>query len=543
MMHPLVSFCLAFCVFSHTTLALSPSAPVVDLDYAIYQGTFNATSNITRFLGIRYAAPPVGKLRFQAPAPPLDERSLGVQQANTLSVGCLQAGSGSNISSPFRNGNGNNLPQKRQSPDPEDCLFLNVYASGPISSANRLPVLVWFHGGGYVAGNVQNEKGDDLINEAGGEVIVVTLDHRLGVFGFLAGSQVKEKGALNTGLLDQQAVLQWVQKNIHLFGGNSDEVTIWGQSAGAGSVIQHMIAHGGNTQPSLFKGAISGSLYLPSQYNFNDRIPEQIYSEFTQLTGCANATDTFECLVNVDVETLQAANVAINRSGFFGTFVVVPVVDGEFIQRSPSRQMTSGRLNGIRLLAMNNAFEGVTFVNATYSAEITITDYIAQLFPNLDETQTRDAAAQYASISAFPTTNDQAIAIVGESILICPTYLLLQSFRGGSAFKLEFAVPPATHGNDAQYYFKNGHTPAFSNPEFDASFPGAIMGFVKFGNPNRHPVPDIITPPWATYHVNHTEMLFNRTEDFQPDIRPISTDRALMERCAFWRSVSGHTAQ
>ncbi|KAI0782410.1 cephalosporin esterase [Irpex lacteus] len=534
---------LSLCLFLQVACASNASSPVIDLGYSIYQGTFNATSNITRFLGIRYAAPPVGKLRFQAPAPPLDERSLGVQLANTLSVGCLQAGSGSNNSSPFRIGNNNNLPVKRQSANPEDCLFLNVYASGSINATNRLPVLVWFHGGGYVAGNVQNEKGDDLINEAGGGVIVVTLDHRLGGFGFLPGAQVKEKGALNTGLLDQQAVLKWVQKNIHLFGGNPSEVTIWGQSAGAGSVIQHMLAHGGNTQPPLFKGAISGSLYLPPQYHFNDRIPEQIYSEFVEMTGCTNATDTFGCLVNADVDTLQAANVAINRSGFFGTFVVVPVVDGEFIERSPSQQMISGRLNGERLLAMNNAFEGVTFVNATFSAEMTVPDYIAQLFPNFNSTQLSDAAAQYENVSTLPTTNDKAVAIVGESILICPTYLLLQSFKGDNAFKLEFAVPPATHGNDAQYYFRNGHTPAFANPEFDASFPGAIMGFVKFGNPNHHPVPDIITPLWESYKDNDTEMLFNRTEDFQPDIRPISTDPALLERCAFWKSVAGPAGQ
>ncbi|KAI0782412.1 cephalosporin esterase [Irpex lacteus] len=522
---------LVWCAYAQRAPPSTPTAPIVDLGYAIYEGTFNQTTNTTNFLGVRYAAPPVGKLRFQAPKSPLNERSLGVQKADTLSIGCVQTGSGNQITTPFRTGNGNNLPQKRQSTNPEDCLFLNVWVPGTLKPNARLPVLVWIHGGGYVAGNVVGTTGDDLIREAGGGLIAVTLDYRLGVFGFLPGEQVKRKGALNAGLLDQQAVLQWVQRNIHLFGGNPEEVTIWGESAGAGSVLQHMIAHSGNTQPPLFKGAISSSLFVPSQYRFNDRIPEQIYTEFVQQTGCANATDTFECLVNVDEGTLQNANIVINLSGFFGTFVVVPVIDGEFITDSPSRQIESGRLNGERLLAITNTFEGTIFVNANFSAQMTVANYVTQLFPNFDQNDINRAATVYTNDAALSTTNDKAIAIMGESIFICPTYLLLQSFKG-TAFKAEFAIPPGTHGSDVAYYFPNGNPPAFPNPQFDASFAGAITGFAKSGDPNVHPVPEVITPRWRQFKGANTEMLFNRTEDFQPDIRAVTTDTALLQRCA-----------
>ncbi|KAI0688126.1 cephalosporin esterase [Cytidiella melzeri] len=535
---------LSFVLHGFASLAhcQTSSAPVVNLGYAIYAGTFDETSNVTNFLGMRYAAPPVGKLRFQAPAPPLDELSLGVQRADTVSIGCPQAPTGANMSTPFRNDNSDNLPQRRQTVEPEDCLFLNVFISGPLNPTAKMPVIVWIHGGGYVLGNTQGESGDTLISEAGGGIIVVNMDYRLGVFGFLPGSQVKEKGALNAGLLDQQAALHWVQDNIHMFGGDASEVTIWGESAGAGSVVQHMVAHGGNTQPPLFKGAITSSTFLPSQYKFNDPISEQIYSDFVQLAGCSGVTDTFDCLVNTDEGTLQNANIAINLSGFYGTYAVVPVVDGEFIQDSPSKQITSGILNGERLLMVTNTFEGTLFVDANFSAEMTVAEYVTQLFPDFNENEVNDAVAQYSNVSSLDTTIDKTIAIMGESIFICPTYLLLQSFKG-PAFKAEFAIPPGVHGLDLEFYYVNGSAPTYPNPQFHASFAGAFMGFGKFGDPNVHPVPQIITPEWKLYEHRNTEMLFNRTEDFKPDIRAITTDPALLKRCEFWRSVAGSAAQ
>ncbi|KAI0085286.1 Alpha/Beta hydrolase protein [Irpex rosettiformis] len=192
----------------------APASPVVDLGYAIYEGTFNQTTNVTSFLGIRFAAPPVRKLRFRAPQPSLNERSLGVQKTDTIFIGCVQTGDGNKISTPFRPGNVDGLPQKRQSTNPEDCLFLNVWTPGTLKPNAKLPMLVWIHGGGYVAGNVVGTTSVDLIREAGGGLIAVTLDCRLGVFGFLPGAQVKQKGGLNAGLLDQQAVLQWVRRNV-----------------------------------------------------------------------------------------------------------------------------------------------------------------------------------------------------------------------------------------------------------------------------------------------------------------------------------------
>ncbi|KAH8113825.1 cephalosporin esterase [Phellopilus nigrolimitatus] len=521
------------------SLTRADSPQIVDLGYATYQGTFNSTSNITNFLSIRYAAPPVGKLRFQAPAAPLNMSSDGIQMADTQPHGCPHAGRGISITSPFRSQS--KTITQRQNTQIEDCLFLNVHVSGPINSAARMPVIFWIHGGGYVGGTTASDSGADLVREAGGGIVAIELEYRLGVFGFLPGSEVKENGALNAGLLDQQFALQWVQQFVHLFGGDPTKVTIWGESAGAGSVLQHLVTHNGNTHPPLFRAAMTSSTFLPSQYRFNDPIPEKLYSETVQLSGCANATSTFECLVDADAGTLQNANVLINKAGFFGTFVTVPVVDGEFIVERPVETISRGKLNGDMLLSVTNTFEGTIFVNSTFSEEMSITDYVTQLFPLFNETQINETVSQYTGIG-LDTVNDQAIGIMGESIFICPTYLLLNAFQG-RARKGLFAIPPGTHGSDVAYYFPGTTGPPFKNAQFSASFAGGFLGFVKSLDPNEHPVANIITPNWDLYVDGQTEMLFNRTEGFRPDIRPIKTDPNLLERCAFWKSVAPSVPQ
>jgi carboxylesterase type B len=118
-------------------------------------------------------------------------------------------------------------------PSSEDCLFLNVYA--PPNAAN-LPVLVWIHGGGYGLGNGQQNL-TDLILANNGSFLGVTIQYRLGAMGFLSSDEVDRFGTVNAGLKDQTFALQWIQKYIHLFGGNPRAVTISGESAGAGSVM------------------------------------------------------------------------------------------------------------------------------------------------------------------------------------------------------------------------------------------------------------------------------------------------------------------
>ncbi|KAG1811213.1 Alpha/Beta hydrolase protein [Suillus subaureus] len=516
--------------------AATVSAPIVNLGYVQYQGSVDTATNITSFLGIRYAAPPVGDLRWAAPQSPLGVSGV-VEQATTQSNECYQAPVGNSSTNPFES----TSMRKRAISQSEDCLFLNVYTPGSevvATPGGGLPVVVWIHGGGYIAGAASEFNGADLIIDSNHGVIIVLVQYRLGLFGFLPGEAVKEGGALNAGLLDQNYALQWVQTYISSFGGDPTKVTIWGESAGAGSVLQHIVAHGGNTQPPLFKTAMTSSTFLPSQYNYNDQIPEMLYSEVVDGTNCTSSSDTLSCLRAADVSTLQTLNYNINVNGFFGVFVFVPVVDGTFILERPTVTIRKGRLNGDYLLSMTNSHEGDIFVDQ--STTLDIADYVKTLFPNFGSAQVAEAATLYQN---YGSNVNQANLVMGESIFLCPTYYLLLEF-GERAWKGEFAIPPGLHGTDIAYYFTSYEGgPPYNNSQYITAFSNSFMAMAMSETPDDRYTPGDITPSWTPWQYGLTEMKFNETSAGVPNIYTFKTDSALLERCAYWLNVSAYSAQ
>jgi carboxylesterase type B len=212
--------------------------PTVNLDYGTFQGKYNALFNISYFRKIPFAASTAGQNRFGAPQPP--EPILGGAYDTDQSFNmCVQ-----------RTVNGS-----------EDCLCLGLY-SRPWT---KRPVSVTFHGGAFVEGSASftiPPPAYPVLNVSqANDFIVVYPNYRLNAFGFLPGRKVKESPTadLNPRLLDQQAALTWVHKYISHFGGDPQNVTIWGQSARAGSVIAQVIANGENTTPRLFKKAMASS--------------------------------------------------------------------------------------------------------------------------------------------------------------------------------------------------------------------------------------------------------------------------------------------
>ena len=186
----------------------------------------NANSNVHAFKGIPYARPPIGSLRWRAPEPPASWS--GVRCADTFGPRCIQPDTPANSISYYG-----------AEPESEDCLYLNVWTSVPERGAN-LPVMVWFHGGGFTAGSgaLPIYHGDRLARRG---VVVVTVNYRLGPLGFLVhpalAQESKSRARCNWGLLDQIAALRWVQENIHGFGGDPNCVTIFGQSVGSSSTL------------------------------------------------------------------------------------------------------------------------------------------------------------------------------------------------------------------------------------------------------------------------------------------------------------------
>lgn len=296
---------------------------------------------------IRFAAAPLGSLRWQAPQSPQSNRS-DVIQANAFASECPQ----SSLSVEPATSPGTSAS--------EDCLFLNVYAP---ENASNLPVLVWIHGGGYGLGNGQEDL-TTIINANNNSFVGVAIQYRLGAFGFLSSDEVFRNGVANAGILDQHFALQWVQAYIGQFGGNASAVTISGESAGGGSVMLQNMAYGGSIGDSLFTNSIAASPYLPMQYGYKDWVPSQSYYAFAAHAGClqteaygGNSSTIFECLTLQDTAVLQNASFNVSASGTYGTWGFLPVTDGVFVQDVPSQQLLQKRVNGRNLLVgVSNKF-------------------------------------------------------------------------------------------------------------------------------------------------------------------------------------------
>ncbi|KAJ7314752.1 Alpha/Beta hydrolase protein [Mycena albidolilacea] len=499
-------------------------APVVDLGYAQYEGVVDTDLDVTKFLGIRYAAPPTGDLRWRAPTAP--SKLHGIQQAAIDPPQCIQ---GSNFP----------IPTNPLIPQSEDCLFLSVY-SPALNSTRPLPTIVWIHGGGYVWGSASEYNGTEIVVESNRQVVVVVIQYRLGLFGFLAGKEVKDGGAPNAGLLDQDFALRWVNQNIRKFGGDPDKVAIWGESAGAGSVIQQVIAHNGKTEPQLFRAAITSSTYLPPQYRYSDQVPQKLFNNISAQARCADA-NALECLRAVDSTLLQEINENVILASFFGTTTFGPVVDGSFIAQSPTDALEQGLVNGDILLSVTNAHEGTIFVNQ--SEEFDIAQYAQQLFPLFGAKEGEAVASTYRSLGF---SLEQADAIMGEALFICPTYVLLDAFRNQS-YKGEYAVGSALHGSDVFYYFPSFTFPgtelSFNNTAFIDGFADGFLSFAVNLDPNDKLQPTV-TPTWPKWSsTGAVEMVFNRTEAGDLSIVANPTSPGLLNRCEFWKSLRNLTAQ
>ncbi|XP_003510991.1 liver carboxylesterase-like isoform X1 [Cricetulus griseus] len=271
------------------------------------------------FLGIPFAKPPVGSLRFAPPEPP--EPWSGVRDGTSYPAMCLQ----SDIMT-IGGAKEMNLLMHPVSMS-EDCLYLNIYTPAHAHEGSNLPVMVWIHGGGLVIGMASMTDGSILA--ATEDIVMVAIQYRLGILGFFSTGDEHARG--NWGYLDQVAALHWVQQNIASFGGNPGQVTIFGASAGGTSVSSLVVSP---MSKGLFHRAImqSGVALLPDLISEKSEV---VYTTVANLSGC-KAEDT-EALVHCLRDKSKAEILAINQ-----VFTMTPgVVDGMFLPRHPRELLAS----------------------------------------------------------------------------------------------------------------------------------------------------------------------------------------------------------
>ncbi|XP_035683146.1 crystal protein-like [Branchiostoma floridae] len=253
---------VSFCPRSAT----KDPGPVVKTKYGAIQGVYVEQGSM--FLGIPFAAPPVGDLRWKPPQPPAPWAP-GTFMATNVSFECVPI---NNITLGLgRNGNTS-----------EDCLYLNVFVPMITNTSEKLPVFFWIHGGDFLLGSAMDPLYDGRFLANSTRTVVVAANYRLSALGFLVAGQGEGAATGNYGILDQIAALQWVQDNIAEFGGDKDRVTIFGQSAGAYSVVLHMTL---GKSDHLFHRAIAAS--PPLSLFFKTRLEALLFGDdFARLLNC-----------------------------------------------------------------------------------------------------------------------------------------------------------------------------------------------------------------------------------------------------------------
>lgn len=453
-------------VVTVTNGTVSPVAVTLN---GTFEGVHSSAYNQDYFLGVPYAQPPLGQLRFRNPQS-LNSSFSEVKLAAEYYPECVGYGPDDQIGYPRA----------------EDCLVLNVVR--PSSNEGRLlPVAVWIHGGDFQEGGPTDQRYNlsfivDKSVTVGKPILGVSIAYRLGPWGFLSSQEVVDSGQTNIGLRDQRLALHYIQENIEAFGGDPTKVTIWGESAGAASVGLHLMAYGGRDD-NIFRAGImeSGN---PVNYNTfrNNTYYQPMYDSIVSATGCTNSSSSLDCIRDLPFDQLNAV---FNTSSYNSTdreFNVV--VDGDFIEKRTSIQLADGDFVHVPIISGANSDEGTLFGPQGIQNETAFFNYLttgpgARGIP-LPSSFAEEILSAYPDDPCVGIPADlgcerpdapygyewrRTSAYTGDAVFIAPRRLTCQAWSAASlsAYCYRFntipnAIPPevgATHFQEVAFVMNN----------------------------------------------------------------------------------------
>ncbi|MBA1149068.1 carboxylesterase family protein [Ectothiorhodospiraceae bacterium WFHF3C12] len=470
------------------------------------QGTVEGVEEDTMlaFKGIPYAAPPVGDLRWQPPEPPADRGE--ILQANEFGGSCIQPASTFGAAE-----------------STEDCLYLNVYR--PKAEGNY-PVMVWIHGGSLETGSGGGSY--DPTRLVGEDMVVVTINYRLGILGFLAHPELTTEGngaSGNYGIMDQRAALEWVQSNIASFGGDPNNVTIFGESAGGHSVLTHLVSPA--SEGLFHKVIVQSGSYQPTQRTLGTA--ESWGSGIATDLGCDTADDVLQCLRDTPAEDFIAAQDA-NDYSFY------PNTRQDTYPNTIADGVASGQIAQVPVMLGSNMDEYRLFVALAELSGGDLTDnestFRSQIsgltgIPTGSATMDGIVSAYPWNTAAYDNDVSLAFSAVGtDAVFACNSLDHARSLSSYvPTYKYEFSDrdAPSIIGDPTNYSFDLGAAHAF---EIQYVFGGseAVLSaigmdadqvslantmvkywsrFAKFGNPNGSGEP----PFWPSFSAGSGEIM------------------------------------
>jgi para-nitrobenzyl esterase len=453
------------------------------------------------FRGVPFAAPPVGDLRFEPPAPVACASS--ELDATVLGPRCPQLEDGAYLGD-------------------EDCLQLNIWA--PSAAAAPRPVMLWIHGGGNAVGSAADPLYDGRALAEAGDVVVVTTNYRLGQLGFLAHPSLPV-GSGNLGILDQIAALTWVRDNIAAFGGDPSNVTIFGESAGGRNVCTLLAASGAD---ALFHRAIiqSGACkFLPSLAD-----AQSTAADVAAAAGCTS--DVASCLRALTAEEL--INTLPGDPGALGSSPYQPTIDGVVLEEQPSAALSAGRHHAVPLIVGANADETASAAPPVATENAYQTLVRAQFGTTLGD----QVLAQYPA-SRFPTPRAAYVRVTTDARFLCPSREIARAADTGQSqpvyryfFQYDDPSPfGAVHGLDVPFVWgtfsavdtPNGpYQPTATDLAVSASMQSAWTSFARDGAPTTD-------PSWPTWDATDPTLVIDAETSTMSGIRT--------DDCDFWKPI------
>ncbi|XP_067386182.1 acetylcholinesterase-like [Emydura macquarii macquarii] len=449
------------------TVVLTTSGPIRGKRLQAGSGT------VTAFLGVPYAEPPVGALRFQKPLP--HQPWNRVLEATTFGKVCFQ-----HLFSDFPD----TETWTPKGPQSEDCLFLNVWVPHP-RPREPAPVLVWIHGGGFMTGAASLDIYNGRFLAATENVIVASMNYRLGALGFLS---LPPAAPGNAGLWDQRLALRWLRDNAAAFGGDPDRLMLFGQSAGGASVGFHLLAPG--SRP-LFTRAVqqSGASSAPWAWISFEEAKERGQT-LGRLLGCADGNDAalVGCLQGKEPGEFPKHEFSILRRKQLLTMPFVPTPDGDFLPDVPPKLLGAGHSQTIPILTGITTNEGayiLKYSGLDFSLENTshvgwenLLQVVRFTVPGAPEEAVRAVAQRYSQErqdgSQYLWAMDQT---TGDHLFVCPV--------------AEVAGREAEAGSPVYAYYFTHRSSSLSSPEW-------------MGVPHGFDVPYLFSTLTSMRHSNHT---------------------------------------